>query len=144
MVTPAARQDAVAHLKESLEVSERRACTMIAVDRSVVRYRSRRPDEAELRCRLRELADQRRRFGYRRLHVLLRGEGWPVNRKKTQRLYREEGLERNPIRLNLGDSPEARVLIQAVCRRGGRQTCRKRSLSIFGPGCSQRLPREVS
>ena len=51
-------------------------------------------------------------------------------------------LERNPIRLNLGDSPEARVLIQAVCRRGGRQTCRKRSLSIFGPGCSQRLPRE--
>lgn len=75
MVTPAARREAVAHLRESLEVSERRACTMIAADRSVVRYRSRRPDDTELRGRLRELAGQRRRFGYRRLHVLLRGEG---------------------------------------------------------------------
>ena len=92
MVTPAARRDAVAHLRGSLEVSERRACAMIASDRSTVRYRSRRPDDGALRGRLRELADQRRRFGYRRLHVLLRGEGWTVNRKKTQRLYGEEGL----------------------------------------------------
>ncbi len=73
-------------------MSERRACTMLAADRSVIRYRARRPDDGALRARLRELADQRRRFGYRRLHVLLRGEGWAVNRKKTQRLYREEGL----------------------------------------------------
>ena len=50
------------------------------------------PHHGALRARLRELADQRRRFGYRRLDVLLRGEGWAVNRKKTQRLYREEGL----------------------------------------------------
>jgi putative transposase len=73
-------------------VSERRACTIVAADRSAVRYRSRRPDDAALRARLRELADQRRRFGYRRLHVLLRSEGWTLNRKKTQRLYGEEGL----------------------------------------------------
>ena len=53
---------------------------------------SRRPDDTVLRARLRELADQRRRFGYRRLHVLLRSEGWTMNRKKTQRLYGEEGL----------------------------------------------------
>ena len=92
MVTPAARREAVAHLEESLEVSERRACSIIAADRSVVRYLSRRPDDAALRARLRELADQRRRFGYRRLHVLLRSEGWTLNRKKTQRLYGEEGL----------------------------------------------------
>ena len=92
MVTPAARRDAVAHLRSSLEVSERRACTILAADRSVIRYRARRPDDGALRIRLRELADQRRRFGYRRLHVLLRGEGWAMNRKKTQRLYREEGL----------------------------------------------------
>lgn len=92
MVTPAARREAVAHLKESLDVSERRACTMIATDRSTVRYRAIRPDDTVLRARLRELADQRRRFGYRRLHVLLRGEGWTMNRKKTQRLYGEEGL----------------------------------------------------
>jgi len=92
MVTPAARRDAVAHAVESHGMSERRACTTMAVDRSSVRYRSVRPDDAALRARLRELADQRRRFGYRRLHVLLRQEGHALNRKKTQRLYREEGL----------------------------------------------------
>lgn len=92
MVTPAARRDAVAHLRQSHEMSERRACATIGADRSSVRYRSRRPNDAALRARLRELADQRRRFGYRRLHVLLRLEGHAVNRKKTQRLYREEGL----------------------------------------------------
>ena len=73
-------------------VSERRACNAIGVDRSSVRYRSRRPDDAALRARLRELATERRRFGYRRLHVLLRHEGLVANRKRTQRLYREEGL----------------------------------------------------
>jgi putative transposase len=92
MVTPAARREAVAHLRRSYEMSERRACAITAIDRSTVRYRSRRPDDAALRSRMRELAAERRRFGYRRLHVLLRREGLVVNRKRTQRLYREEGL----------------------------------------------------
>jgi putative transposase len=92
MVTPAARREAVAHLCRSYELSERRACAITGVDRSMVRYRSRRPDDAVLRSRIRELAADRRRFGYRRLHVLLRREGLVLNRKKTQRLYREEGL----------------------------------------------------
>ena len=92
MVTPAAKREAVAHLVETYEVSERRACRLISADRKTVRYRSRRPRDEELRRRLRELAAEQRRFGYRRLHVLLRGEGHLVNRKKTQRLYREEGL----------------------------------------------------
>jgi putative transposase len=92
MVTPAAKREAVAHLVETYEVSERRACRLIRADRKTVRYRSRRPRDEELRRRLRELAAEQRRFGYRRLHVLLRGEGHLVNRKKTQRLYREEGL----------------------------------------------------
>jgi putative transposase len=65
---------------------------MIRVDRKMVRYRSRRAPDTELRARLRELAAERRRFGYRRLHVLLRQEGLVQNRKRTQRLYREEGL----------------------------------------------------
>lgn len=73
-------------------MSERRACSVIGADRTSVRYRSRRPDDALLRERLRMLAGERRRFGYRRLHVLLRREGHFLNRKKTQRLYREEGL----------------------------------------------------
>ena len=74
------------------EVSERRACRMIKADRKTVRYRSRRLPDGELRGRLRELAGEQRRFGYRRLHVLLLAEGHALNRKKTQRLYREEGL----------------------------------------------------
>ncbi|KAA5598230.1 IS3 family transposase [Blastochloris sulfoviridis] len=61
-------------------------------DRSTVHYRHRRPDDAALRTRLRELAAERHRFGYRRLRILLRREGKVVNRKKIQRLYREEGL----------------------------------------------------
>lgn len=73
-------------------MSERRACRVIDADRKSVRYRSTRDDDAELREKLRELANQRRRFGYRRLHILLRREGIMINRKKTQRLYREEGL----------------------------------------------------
>ena len=65
---------------------------MISVDRSSIRRRGSRPDDTDLRARLREPADQRRRFGYRRLHVLLRQEGHTVDRKKARRLYREEGL----------------------------------------------------
>jgi putative transposase len=73
-------------------MSERRACQVIRADRKMIRYRSRRPADNELRCRLRELAAEQRRFGYRRLHILLRHEGHVMNRKKTQRIYREEGL----------------------------------------------------
>ena len=92
MVTPAVRRTAVAHLAETYEMSERRACRVIAADRSSVRYRRERPDDAPVRERLRALAAERRRFGYRRLHVLLRQEGLVTNRKRTERLYREEGL----------------------------------------------------
>ena len=73
-------------------MSERRACRVIGADRKSMRYRSQREDDADLRSRLRELAQQRRRFGYRRLHILLRREGVVINRKKTQRLYSEEKL----------------------------------------------------
>ena len=92
MVTPAARREAVAHLRTSLGVSERRACGIIGADRTSIRYRSRSGDDTGLRVRLRELAQQRRRFGYRRLHILLLRDGVKINRKKTQRLYTEEGL----------------------------------------------------
>jgi putative transposase len=92
VVTPAARREAAAHVVRQHDVSERRACLIVGADRSTVRYRSRRPDDASLRGRLRELAAERRRFGYRRLHILLRREGETLNHKKTQRLYREEGL----------------------------------------------------
>lgn len=93
MVTPAARREAVAILEESYDMSERRACTLIGADRSSVRYVARRPDDGALRTRMKEIAHDRRRFGYRRLHVVLKAEGLVVNRKKTERLYREEGLK---------------------------------------------------
>ena len=70
--------------------SQRRACSLVGIDPRVYRYRSSRPDEGELRQRLRELAAERRRFGYRRLNLLLAREGVVVNRKKLYRLYKEE------------------------------------------------------
>src|SRR3984957_6158572 len=73
-------------------MSERRACRVIGTDRTSVRYQGVRPDDGVLRGRLKALAQERRRFGYRRLHVLLRREGHAVNRKRVQRLYREERL----------------------------------------------------
>jgi putative transposase len=93
MVTPAAKREAVGHLRSAFEVSERRACTVIGADRTSVRYRARRADDEPMRVRLRELASERRRFGYRRLHVLLTREGLIMNHKKLRRLYREERLQ---------------------------------------------------
>ncbi len=78
--------------REEASLSERRACGLVEIDRGSVRYRKRRRDDQPLRQRLRELAYERRRYGYRRLHVLLRREGWTVNHKRVYRLYREEGL----------------------------------------------------
>ena len=92
MVTLAAKREAVAHLRSAFELSERRVCRIIGCVRMTVRYHSRRPDDADLRQRLRALAHERRRFGYRRLHVLLRREGFQVNHKRLFRLYREERL----------------------------------------------------
>jgi len=109
MVTPAARREAAAHLGEAYGVSQRRACRTIGADRAAIRYCSRRGDDGALRARLRELAATRRRFGYRRLHILLRREGAQVNHKKLRRLYAEERLQ--------------------VRRRGGR----KRALGTRAP-----------
>ena len=92
MVGPAAQRDAVAHLQSVMGLSERRACSIVSADRTMIRYQSRRPPETELRVRLRELANERRRFGYRRLHILLRREGEPSCVNRISRLYREEGL----------------------------------------------------
>jgi len=74
------------------QVSERRACRVAGVPRTTMRYRSRARDQSPLRRRIKELAAVRVRYGYRRLHILLRREGWQVNAKRVYRLYREEGL----------------------------------------------------
>ena len=82
----------VTHLQAAYAVSERRACRATGFARSSQRYRSVRPPRRELRERLQTLALLKPRWGYRRLHWLLRREGWTVNRKCVQRVYREEGL----------------------------------------------------
>jgi putative transposase len=82
----------VAHLRVAYDISERRACKTTGFERSSQRYRSARDPQTALRIRLKDLAAVRVRYGYRRLHVLLRREGWAVNHKRVYRLYNEEGL----------------------------------------------------
>ena len=77
MVGPAAKREGVAHLRAVMGLSERRACSIVSADRKMIRYRSCRPPDTELRTQLRDLANARKRFGYRRLFVLLRQEGKP-------------------------------------------------------------------
>lgn len=94
---------------EEKDYSQRRACALVGMAPRVFRYRSSRPDDAGLRQRLRELSSERRRFGYRRLHLLLKREGVEVNWKRLYRIYKEERL--------------------TVRRRGGR----KRALGTRAP-----------
>ena len=89
---PAVRREVAGHLRTAFGVSERRACRATGFQRSSQRYRRRSDPQVALRQRLGELAAARVRYGYRRLHILLRREGWLVNHKRTYRLYREEGL----------------------------------------------------
>jgi len=92
-VTPAQRRAAVVYGQEQLGLSQRRACRLVGGARAAIRYQHRpRGDDLPLRTRLRDLAARRPRFGYRRLHILVRREGIVVNHKRIERLYREEGL----------------------------------------------------
>jgi putative transposase len=93
MVTPDAKRVAVAQACAVHRLSQRRACAALAVDRSTIRYVSRRGDDAELRAAIREVAAERRRFGYRRIGVLLERRGITLNQKKLRRLYAEEKLQ---------------------------------------------------
>jgi putative transposase len=91
-VKPTQKRAVVQFFQVGFRVSERRACQVAGVARSSCRYQSQARDQTPLRQRLRELAAVRVRYGYRRLHVLLRREGWPINHKRVYRLYRDEGL----------------------------------------------------
>lgn len=71
MIRPDQKREAVTHLQAQLGLSQRRACSIVGADRKMIRYQSVQPPEVELRQRLRDLANERRRFGYRRLFILL-------------------------------------------------------------------------
>lgn len=92
MVTPQKQRETVAYVLSTYGVSERHACRVLGVCRALVRYVLTRPLDVDLRERLKAIAKERRRFGYRRLHVLLKRDGVSVNLKKVYRLYTEEGL----------------------------------------------------
>lgn len=92
-MTPAAEREVVHYLRAEWCFSERRACGLAMVSRATVRYQARPRDDEQLRARLEALAAERRRFGYRRLHVLLRREGQAVNHKRVYRVYCAAGLQ---------------------------------------------------
>jgi putative transposase len=91
-VKPAARRTVVLFLGGEGRLSQRRACGLLTTHRSTARYQAHGRSDAHVRTRLRELAMMKRRYGYRRLHWLLRREGVCVNHKCVERIYREEGL----------------------------------------------------
>ena len=92
MVSPQVKREAVTALMNERSFGVTRACGLAQISVSLYRYRSRRADCRALRERICDIAAMKRRYGYRRVHILLRREGWSVNRKRTYRLYREAGL----------------------------------------------------
>jgi len=107
------RED-VAHVIEKFQMSERRACELMEVDRSSYRYRPRPDRNVDLRRRMMELAGERPRFGYRRLWLLLNDERGPINRKRVQRLYRQAGLKvRRRPRKRLKTAPMEKPILTA-------------------------------
>jgi putative transposase len=93
MVAPDAKRKAVAHVVAVHGVSQRWACEVLEVDLSRNRYRCVRPDDAAEREAMKAVAAERRRFGYRRTHIMLGRQGIVMNLKKLRRLYREEHLQ---------------------------------------------------
>jgi len=117
-VRPAARREAVGHLQAKYRMSERRACRVVGAHRRTMRYRHTvRDDETQVRERLRALAAEHPRWGYRRLHILLERERGTINRKRIYRLYRLDGLAvRRRRRKRAARIP--RGIVRQLWRRG--------------------------
>ena len=123
MLGPAAKREAVARLQAVISLSERLAYSFVGADRKMIRYRSCRPPDTELRTQLGALANERKRFGYRRLFVLLRQDGEPSGINRIYCIYREEGLKvrkRRARRRAVGT--RAPILIQAAANARCRWT----------------------
>ncbi len=140
MVGPAVKREALAHLQAKLGLSERRACRLGGADRKMIRYQSMRPPKTELRQRLRDLANERRRFGYRRLFVLLRREGEMSGINRIYRLYREEGLtvrKRRARRKAVGTRAPIPVVARPNARALSRFACKPLSVGGIAGFCSR-------
>ncbi len=110
MVSPLALRSAVKYLVKQSRSSQRRACAVVGLSRSLVRYIiRRRRDEAKLVRKIHGLAIRHSRYGYRRITVLLRREGFRVNKKRVHRIWKSEGLglpRRRPKRRRIGPTGE--------------------------------------
>ena len=98
MVSPQAKREAARQVMQAHPLGVTRACGLVGISRALFGYRAKRSGNDAVTARLIELAGQKRRYGYRRLHVLLRREGHRINRKRTYRLYRDcwlDGTSRN-------------------------------------------------
>ena len=128
------RRELAEWAEQTHQLSQRRVAGLIPVNRATLRYEHHRDPQEALRVRLRELAGCRVRYGYRRLTVLLKREGWPVNAKRIYRLYTEEGLivrtqkrkeraQRQRIAQGLATRPNQRWSMDFVAQRlaDGRQ-----------------------
>ena len=93
MVSPAKRREVVKHLVGRFGISQRRSCELASVSRSSLRYQRREGRDEVFRARLKALASTNARYGYLLLHGLLKSEGLVINKKRTYRLYCEEGLQ---------------------------------------------------
>ena len=92
VLRPAAKREVVRYFRQLFAVSERRGCEVAMMHRSLYRYKPKKDEQAFLRMRIREIASVRVRYGYRRIHVLLKREGWKINHKRVYRIYCQEGL----------------------------------------------------
>ena len=90
---PGRKRELAALLSREWDVSIRRACRVLEFDTSTYHYKARRRDQAGIEARIRDICETRVRYGYRRVHVLLRREGWEINHKRTRRIYSELGMQ---------------------------------------------------
>ncbi len=107
-MSPSSRKRAASHVRQKHGLSERRACRLVGLPRSVAQYRSRRVEPEGLRARMVELSQERPRFGCPRIHVLLGREGFAFNHKRIHRMYCEEKLQirrRQRRRKGAGSAP---------------------------------------
>ena len=102
-------------MRDAVEISERRACALVNLQRSTLRYVPRHKSDEALTDRIRELAQERRRFGYRRVHAMLRREGVEVNVKRVYRLYRAADLAVRRRKRRKGLAVEREALVSPEC-----------------------------
>ena len=135
---PARRRQLVAWIQETFQVSTVRSCRLVQFTRAAWYRKSTARDQSALSLRIRDLAHARPRFGYQRITVLLRREGWPVNRKRVRRLYRLQGLQlrmrvrrRKHMCLHRGPVPLAEAHARAL-EYGFRPRCAVRRSPVSG------------